>query len=745
MARYDEGLPHPEQDDGIYWAARDYTNPDERAILCGDIWGRIRRFFNALPNAFYYQTVTKAVNIFWSLPGWYNPFSATVLGRGGSQGQNVSARINITGSMARSVIALLLQYIPEPDPSPVNTDVASLEQATLVKMFLDKFVEESGVKDGFYDCTKLAEIYGMSWQPIVYDMHKGPFKTQPKMMPPASNPLTGQADPSAPPQPQMGPDGKPVREKVTKSVTNSDGTQLQVPVRTGAICSRSLGGLDVVFDMGRRDANFDWLIVPEDVDRFELAAWYPEAREQILNYTERDDYTDISRNLNRLEMERTEERIANRDLLRTWICYHKRTEACPDGLQARILGSELLFEPGPLPYTRIPVIQWEHGHIDRTPYGDSLFHQTLGLQDTYDDIFSSILTNLTAFSKQLVMIPRTADFSVSELTDGLAALEFDSTDATGGKPEGLQLVKIAPEAFHAVEELLPKVAMDIVGLNQATRGSPPPSWSGTLNEQVKQMALSYQNEAHKNLLRACKEAYNLLLEILQNFTEEPLVVELAGVNGQKLVRAFTQDDFRQVKRVDVKLGSAQLKDPEANLEAARELGRLGLVTAQEFLEVQQSGKLDTAIEDDLAMERSIKSEEEMIRKGSPGDLRDGQPHWDHLKSHLRFLGTLDMAVPEDAATYMRMEQHISATVLKYRQTAQQAPELLMALGQPPPPVMGVPPPPGGLAGPPKGGPAGQSGAKHAGGPTPNPGSRPPAGQAGGPVTATGNPTNTENS
>lgn len=726
-------------DDDQYWAARDYTKTDEAKKLSSAIWGHIKRFYEALPNSFFYQTVTKAINVFWSLPGWYNPFSATVLGRGGSQGQNVSARINITGSMARSVIALLLEYVPEPDPTPVNTDVKSLEQTTLVKMFLDKFVEESGVKQGFADCTKLAEIEGMAWHHIYYDMHKGPFKQQDKMAQ-APNPLTGELD--GEPQPVLDTAGKPQKETAMTKVKSADGKKSHnIPIHVGELCSRAYGALDVPFDMGRRDADFDWLMVPTDINRWELAARFPEAREQILAYVTKDgeEWADISRNINRLEMERQEDRIANRDLLRIYTCYHKRTDACPDGLVATVLGSELLFEPGPLPYSRIPVIQWEHGHIDRTPYGDSLFHQCLGLQDTYDDIFSSILTNLTAFSKQLVMIPRTADFSVSELTDGLAALEYDdSMTASGGqsRPEGLQLVKIAPEAFHAVEELLPKVCMDIVGLNQATRGSPPPSWSGTLNEQVKQMALSYQNEAHNNMLRAVKESYNLMLEILQNFSSEPLVIELAGVNGQKLVRSFTQDDFRQVRRVDVKLGEAFLKDTEAKLEAARELGRLGLVDAKGFLEVQSSGSLDSETQDDLALERSIKAEEESIRAGGPGALSDGQPHHDHLVSHLKWKGTLDPDDAEDQAAGQRMDAHIAATLQTYRQVAQMAPEILEALHQPMPVSMQPPPPPGG----PQAGPQPPKGA-----PGPNPGGRPPPGQAGGPVTATGNPTNAKTS
>jgi len=726
-----------------YWAALDYTQPDEAKKLSAAIWYQCRKFFDALPNAFYYQTVTKAVNVFWSLPGWYNPFAATVLGRGGSQGQNVSARINITGSMARSVIALLLEYIPEPDPTPVNTDVKSLEQSTLVKQFLDKYVEEAGIKDGFVDCTKLAEIYGMSWHHIYFDMHKGPFKKQPKMAP-AVSPISGQ--PEGDPQAVLGDDGKPQQETVMTKVTvqhpHKGPKTHNVPVHVGKMCSLAFGGLDVVFDMGRRDSDFDWLMVPFDINRWELAARYPEAREEILGYVAKDgdDWADISRNINRLEMERQEDRIGNRDLLRCYICYHKRTDACPDGLVATVLGSELLFEPGPLPYSRIPVIQWSHGHIDRTPYGDSLFHQCLGLQDTYDDIFSSILTNLTAFSKQLVMIPRTADYSVSELTDGLAALEYDdSMQSSGGqsKPEGLQLVKIAPEAFHAVEELLPKVCMDISGLNQATRGSPPPSWSGTLNEQVKQMALSYQNEAHNNMLRAVKESYNLMLEILQNYSSEPLVVELAGVNGQKLVRAFTQDDFRQVRRVDVKLGEAFLKDTEAKLEAARELGRLGLVDAKGFLEVQSSGSLDSETQDDLALERSIKAEEESIRAGGSGLLQDGQPHHDHLVSHLKWRGTLDPSDPEEAKILARMDAHIAQTIQVYKQVAQMAPEILEALHQPIPVSMQPPPvPPGG------GGPAPTP---PKGAPGPNPGGRPPPGQAGGPVTETGNPTNAKTS
>ena len=714
-----------------YWAQADYSTEEGRSQLANSIYGLVKRYYEALPNSFAYATWTKALNIFHSLPGWYNPFAATVLGRGGSQGQNVSARVNIVGSMARSVIALLLQYIPEPDPSPVNTDTKSLEQASLVKDFLDKFVEENGVRQGFADVTKLAEIYGMAFLVIVWDPYNGPYKMEPVQQPTnvAGQGLVPQSmGTQGPVQPGLnGPQGNAPPIAQQRSVT-PEGR----PIRSGEIKCCSYGPLDVCFDLGRRDSHFDWLIVPTDINRYDLIARFPEAEEEIKNYVQPEDTTDISANINRLEMERKSERIADRDLLRLWTVYHRPTDAVPDGLVATVLGDSLLFLPGPLPYSRLPVILFEHGHIDRTPFGDSLFHQCLGLQDSYDDIFSSIITNLTAFSKQLLIIPRTADFGVAELTDGLAAIEYDPQDGTSGKPEGLQLVKIAPEAFRYVEETLPKVAQDIVGLNQATRGSPPPSWSGTLNEQVKQMALSYQNEAHNNLLKGCKEAYNLLLEILQNFVDEPIVTELAGIDGKKEVRAFTTDDFRQVRRVDVKLGSAFLKDPESKLDAARELGRLGIVDAGEFLEVMESGSLKDATEDDLAVERSIQAENEGIVQGGNGDLRDGQRDDLHMASHLKRIATLDASLPDELAAIQRFEQHVAAHDLKWRQKTQMSPGLMMALKQPPYPFPQPPPMPGGPA------PA------VAATPTATasmPGSRPPPGQAPGPVTPSGQPRN----
>ena len=583
-----------------YWAAIDYTTDDGKRDLAAAIYGLVRRYYEALPNTYAYQTWTKALNVFHSLPGWYNPFSATVLGRGGSQGQNVSARVNLTGSMARSVIALLLQYLPEPDPTPVNTDVDTLEQVSLVKAFLDKYVEESGVKQGFCDVTKLAEIYGMAFLHTHWDPFSGPVKMQ------------DVPDPNAPPPqpPVMGgpppPPPKAIKDRVmVKYQDPNTGQQFSRPQRSGCLKARAFGPLDVPFDLARQDDNFEWLIVPWDINRYDLIALFPEAKDAILAYVPRDDHTHLDANINRLEMEKKAERIADRDALRLWTVYHKPNGAVADGLQATVLGDEILFLPGPLAYSDLPVVPFYHGHIDRTPFGDSLFHQTLGLQDTYDDIFSSIITNLTAFSKQLVVIPRSADFSVAELTDGLTAIEYDNTDGTGGKPEGLQLVKIAPEAFRFVEETLPKVAQDIVGLNQATRGSPPPSWSGTLNEQVKAMALSYQNEAHNDMLRGCKRVYNLMLEILQNFVEEPIVTELAGIDGTKQIQAFTKDKFRQTRRIDIKLGAAFLKDQEQKLDAARELGRLGLVDAGGFLEVMESGSLKSDTDDDLAVHRAI--------------------------------------------------------------------------------------------------------------------------------------------
>jgi hypothetical protein len=722
-----------------YWAAADYNTEEGREQLAGSIYARVRRYYESLPNTYFYQTITKALNVFHSLPGWYNPFAATVLGRGGSQGQNVSARVNLTGSMARSVIALLLQYLPEPDPSPVNTDVATLEQVSLVKQFMDKYVDEAGVKQGFADVTKLAEINGISFLHTFWNPYEGPYKMEPVTQP-VNNPMTGAPDPSLPPQPVMGPDGKPQMKKVMAEHKDDSGQVISArPVRSGQLESRAYSPLDIPFDLSRRDDKFEWLMVPWDINRYDLIALFPEAKEEIMAHTARDEALDLDANINRLEAEKKSERMEDRDALRLWRCYHKPNAAVPDGLQCAILGDSLLFTPGPLAYSRIPVVTFRHGRIDRTPFGDSLFHQVLGLQDTYDDICSSIITNLTAFSKQLIKIPRTADYSIAELTDGLAVIEFDDTDGTGkGGPEGIQLVKIAPEAFRFVEETLPKVAQDIVGLNQATRGSPPPSWSGTLNEQVKAMALSYQNEAHNDLLRGCKETYNLMLEILQNFVTEPIVTELAGSDGVKKVTAFTADQFKQTRRVDIKLGAAFLKDQEAKLDAARELGRLGLVDAGEFLEVMESGSLESTTEDDLAVQRYIQSEDEGLAsgQGNPVTVQDSDRDDLHMASHIKRKATLDMNDPGYPMAVQRIDQHNAQHLMSWQKKTMMAPALLMVLKQPPYPAPPPPPgmmPPGGAPpnGPPQGGPPA--------GPPAHPGSRPPPGQAPGPVTPSGQP------
>ena len=113
-------------------------------------------------------------------------------------------------------------------------------------------------------------------------------------------------------------------------------------------------------------------------------------------------------------------------------------------------------------------------------------------------------------------------------------------------------------------------------------------------------------------------------------------------------------------------------------------------------------------------------------------VKDWQRDDLHIKSHAKRQATLDMSNPQEAQASQMLDWHIANHVMKWMQKTQQAPGLMMAIGEPPypfppPPMMG---PPGGPPGA-SGGPPGQSA------PGNHPGSRPPAGQPPGPVTPGG--------
>src|SRR5216683_2942671 len=155
-----------------YWCAKSGLDLAEEA------YRRVRRFYTELPTTVYYKRWTRAYKTFYGLSGLEDPFDISQAGVAG-QGDLTSIKINHAGSIARRMIALVSQTVPEFEPIPTNSDYTSLAQVSFTKKLLAYFLDTKGVGAHLFDTAQSGGIFGEGWLAVEWDPGAGPALQQP--------------------------------------------------------------------------------------------------------------------------------------------------------------------------------------------------------------------------------------------------------------------------------------------------------------------------------------------------------------------------------------------------------------------------------------------------------------------------------------------------------------------------------------------------------------------------------------
>src|SRR6267143_5545741 len=156
-----------------YWAAESGLD------LADEAYRRVRRFYTELPTTTMYSRWTRAYKTFYGLAGIDDPFDISQAGVAGTQGELTSIKINHAGSIARRMIALVSQTVPEFEPVPTNSDYTSLAQVGFAKKLLGYYLDTKGVGSLLFDCAQSAGIFGEGWLSVEWDPGAGPALQQP--------------------------------------------------------------------------------------------------------------------------------------------------------------------------------------------------------------------------------------------------------------------------------------------------------------------------------------------------------------------------------------------------------------------------------------------------------------------------------------------------------------------------------------------------------------------------------------
>lgn len=487
-------------------------------------------------------------------------------------------------------------------------------------------------------------------------------------------------------------------------------------LRNGDIYSRAKTPLEVIIDFTRTDFDRDWVIVKDQVNKWDAAA------QTAIKDKEKAE------EVSRLQLDRNQDALFRFGEIFEWegfessmvdryTFYHRKTQACPNGRMHVFYNPRLWTYTAPIPYRKLPGNRICPGEMILSCLGFSPTNDLLALQDVMDSLISAAVTNMTSLGVNNLWVKNAANFDFEKLAEGMNLFEADE------KPEVLILNRLPPEWFNLANFIVQRMEA-ISGVNSVARGNTEgKDFSGAAMALLQSMSISFNSGLQESRNQLIEDNGNDILYLTQDFASEEKMGLIIGRNNRYMMKKYKGSDLKKIYRVFARQ-SNPLKDTTAGkLTMAQDLIKMGsLKDAGAYAEILDTGNLDSLTEPNRNSRLTVDEENDALVMGKEIPVMLTDNHVEHINGHKKMIDSPDDRV--DAALVQRVTNHLMEHLQVWSSTPV---DLLAALGIPPmmapmaqpgqPQAPGEPPPPGGQT--PEGGaPPPMPGGNHPPGPMP---------------------------
>jgi hypothetical protein len=530
----------------------------------------------------------------------------------------------------------------------INTDRKSLIQAKLGNGLLDYYMREMRLEEILKDAVQYAIVLGSGYVKLEWNSTKGKIYDY---VEPDPSSIVDQDE-----------DGNPLDE---------DGNILNpMPMYEGDIGFSLVSPYDIIFDSTKEyyDKN-DWVVCRSPINRFDLAAKYPELSKKI-KAIDTVDKSQGSRGTGPYSKLNETDDIFVKEF------YHKRTEAMPEGRYMLYVNDEIILEDAPLPYRELPIYRITPSSIMGTPYGYTDMFDLLPLQEMLNSMYSTAATNINAFGVQSIMAPRGCDIEPEQVGDGMQFMYYNKEF---GKPEPMQLTATSPEVYQMMQ-LLEKNMETLSGVNSVARGNPEQSLrSGNALALVQSQALQFVSGLQQSYVRLLEDVGTGTINLLKDFADSPRIVAIAGMNNTTEMKTFKSDDIKSINRVIVDSGNALMQTTAGRAQIAENLLQMGLIdNVDKYLMLLSTGNLDYLTDGKIDNLSLIKAENESMVRGETQQAIWSERHSMHIKEHMEVLN--DPELKRDPQLVQIVLDHVQEHANLLRTTD---PVLLQFIGETP--------------------------------------------------------------
>lgn len=600
-----------QSDQDKYFAARDSEDTVNILLMKANSW-----FRNLDTNGY----LEKLHQMWAAYHGAYytNMQNAHKITFSGVQGELANLPVNHLRNIAQNILVMITATRPAMEARAVNTDYKSLCQTKLANGLLDYYMREKRLERYLKTAVEYAIILGAGYIKMEWNATGGQIYDHIEA---EIDPATGQ--PSGP--------GYPVYE--------------------GDVQFTNLSPFDVVVDSTKENQDHDWVLCRSYKNKYDLAAKYPELEDEIVHLAtkqQQDQYR-----FNSLGIYETDD-------VPVYEFYHRCTESLPEGRYILFLDYDVVLMDTPMPYDDLPIYRITPGDIIGTPYGYTPMFDLLPIQDAVNSLFSTILSNQSAFGVQSIIAPRGTDIIPSALTGGLNYIEYN---AQMGKPEALNLTQTPKEVFDFLEQLIHEMET-ISGVNSVTRGNPEPNLkSGNAMALIQSMSLQYMSGLQQSYVQLIEDVGTGMIKMLQRFASVPRIAMITGKSNRSYMKEFTGDDLSSINRVIVDVGNPLARTTAGRVEMAEQMLQMNLIkTPEQYLMVINTGKLESMTEDTVSELLLIKAENEALVSDDIQVMAVAtDQHSLHIKEHKSVLADPDLRRDPQLVerTLSHIQEHIN--------------------------------------------------------------------------------------
>jgi hypothetical protein len=562
--------------------------------------------------------------------------------------------VNHFNSLLQHIKVLTTDQRPVFEPKAVNSDHKSAAQVQIAKSLLDYYMRQENMEEVIDGCIDYALQSGEGYIFMEWDSQKGK--------------AVGTIVPEDEELDDEGPDE--AREENEEDEDEGEFTEA-IEKREGNISSTSLHPLDIIRDWNKDTTeNNEWYIVRKRVNKFELAARYPKFKEEIVS-TELD-----STNVTLMAIDDYDfKKFGETDQTYMFIFRHDKTAALPNGRQVEFLCDGTIIFDGDLPYSEMGIYRMMPSRREGTNFGYTVAFDMLPIQKAINMLNSTVITNQNAFGVQNIITQKGSGITCQELTEGLNKIEFSGDF----EPKPLKLLSTEAEIFNYKNELVQEMET-ISGVNSVSRGNPEASLrSGSALALVQSMAIQFNSGLQHSYAQMLEKVGSGIISMLKDYAHSPRVALISGISKKSYLKEFKGDDLDMIDRVIVDMGNPMSKTHAGRIEQANMLVERGLIDSPEqFIQVQETGRIDPLIEGKTAEIMNIRSENEKLSMGGQVSAIYTDNHWLHVKEHKNVLSSPDSREVQDIV--VTTLAHINEHIQLLRTTD---PGILMILGQQP--------------------------------------------------------------